>query len=78
MRCVAQALVNHPTVNRARLSPYVANDHEETFLTRGTPTGSPSPYLSIHFGFYSVLRGFRDSWVFGYFGLLASSSGIDL
>ena len=68
VRGVAQALVNHPTVNRARLSLYVANDRQETFLTRGTLRVALSPYLSIHFGSHWVLRGFRDTWVYGDFG----------
>jgi len=71
VRSVAQALVNHPTANRARLSLYVANDRGETFLTRGILLGRPisaSPHLSIHFGFHWVLRGFRDTWVYGDFG----------
>ena len=58
VRGVAQALVNHPTVNRARLSLYVANDRQETFFDTRDPTGRP---ISVSFYSFWVPLGF--TWV---------------
>jgi len=57
VRRVAQALVHRPTVNRARLLLYVANDCEETFSGTRDAIGPP---ISSFYSFW-VLLGF--TWV---------------
>lgn len=82
VRWVAQALVNHPTLDRVRLSCFTSQmTCEETFRTRGTLCGvfiSSSSFLFI-FGFtglYVAMKDFsafrvdsRSSMLFGVFGL---------